>query len=771
MPQGANNGIGTELSILTLLPPVFWMMTVNFLWELFLVGHETGTNTYPIDPVTGPEQLFNGEIVSQDISAKSIYVGYDRGITGLREYKDRINVNMQGMTGDVGLSITNTTGETGTHCFALTTDENSASIDYAGRIGVNTKVPGWSGPDAVWETTDRFTGTGDVVNIAVDVNASERVTQHLFVDKDAYVKRDSYGPSWKIPGVIDRDNPVLIGITGMPKFGFTGSPASVQVVPGIAVIGVTGTLEGYTGTFGFYEAYDANGERVYTIGSRGDPYDRQVLSLYGTSERAVFEANVDFNNLPDNFVGTPLQAGDTVSYDITLINGNHITRSVGPLALGGYSGLLEVAADINSPTGADFTRFFEYQYAKTRAFGDTGPIQYLTYTGMAEGAAVVQDENYLRFLVKSMPEIDKGVDQVVMNLNRAAYFPDLTIDFTQSGFFGSGLYGGDIIDLRFVKFDLGEAADAFMFNGDVFFNGGGLLNKVTFSPVAMFRDDIYVYGKVVADRLLIQLATFTNLMVDRDIQVNQYTSIVKGLALGFEPYPNLGLDALKALVGTAYDTTYHVKELINGGLRASNIGLHFGEEADLSDFGIKWELASYQGISNVVISVVMNGSVYDSDRPFGIHIKDDSFNTTKFNTFVIDGSDSHGTVPTPFDVLLWIKGDLRVGTSDENSEGSILAKRITLGLGATAVDTQYILSLKSGTAYIENLTVKSIQYDATNPTSAAFFTNPQNIAVVQPAIGDKVFNNQPVYYVQKSFLLIHLPTLQRFYLIQIPGWV
>ena len=490
--------------------------------------------------------MLDGEIVSQDISAKSIYVGYDRGITGLREYKDRININMQGMTGDVGLSITNTTGETGTYCFALTTDDNTANIDYAGRIGVNTKVPGWSGPDAIWDTTDRFTGTDDVVNIAVDINASERVTQHLFVDKDTYIKRDSYAPSWKIPGVIDRDNPVLVGITGMPRLGFTGSPASIQVVPGIAVIGVTGTLAGYTGTFGFYEAYDANGERVYTIGSRGDPYDRQVLSLYGTSERAVFEANVDFNNLPDNFVGTPLQAGDTITYSITLKNGNIITRTVGPLALGGYSGLAEVAADINDPAGAGFFRVFEDVYAKTRAFGDTGPIQYLTYTGIAEGATVLQDDNYLRFLVKSMPEIDLGVDQVVIDLNRPAYFPDLAIDFTQSGFFGSSLYGGDVIDLRFVKFDLGEAADAFMFNGDVYFNGGGLLNKVTFSPIAMFRNDIYVYGKVVADRLLIQLAKFTNLMVDRDVQVTQYASIVGGLALGFEPSANLGIDALKA---------------------------------------------------------------------------------------------------------------------------------------------------------------------------------------------------------------------------------
>ena len=205
------------------------------------------------------------------------------------------------------------------------------------------------------------------------------------------------------------------------------------------------------------------------------------------------------------------------------------------------------------------------------------------------------------------------------------------------------------------------------------------------------------------------------------------------------------------MVGTVYDTTYHVKELINGGLRATNIGLHQGESVDLTDFGIKWELATFRELSNVVISVVMNGSAYDTSKPFGIHIKDDSANATKFNLFVIDGSDSHGTVPTFFDVLLWIKGDLRVGTSDESSAGSILAKRITLGLDATVVDTQYILSLKSGTAYIENLTVKSIQYDATNPTSAAFFTNPQNIAVVQPVIGDVAFNKSQGILRTKEF--------------------
>jgi hypothetical protein len=761
---GANEGIGTESFNTGSVTPRVLDNTGKFAVGGILIGRETGTSLYP---VTGPESLCPGELVAKDISAKSIYVGYDRTVTGVRQYLDRVNINMQGMTGNAGLNIINTTGATGTSCLTITTNEtggNFISVDYEGRLGIDTNVPGWSGPDVDWQTTTRFTGTSDVVDIVLDVNASTRTTQHAFVDKDIYIKRDSYGLSWKIPGLIGSNCPVVFGVTGVPKYGLTGSPASLQVVPGIAVMGATGVLKGYTGNYGFYEAYDANGARLYTIGSEGDPYDRQVLSLYGTSERAVFEASftdssndtyaINFYNFPTDlsinpvFYSTPLEVGDVINYGITLEDEPGLTGST-TVTCGGYTGLYEVASYINSPTGLGFYRIFAATGALTRPGSPpgsppyTGPITYFGYTGTAIGAAVTDDGNYLRFLLKSMPEINLTVENLTMDIQRAGVSGvyNLPIGSIPSGFFGSGLYGGDIVDLRFVKFDLGEGADAFMFNGDVYFNGGGVLNKVTFSPTAMFRDNVYVYGTLFSDMLMIQLAQFINLQVSRDIQVNEYISVVDGLAVGFGPTAVGGINALQTLSGTLLDTQYNILELVQGGIRANNLNLYFGQQSDYSDFGIKWDLAWYQNQANVTVYVLMNGgTIYDSTKPFGIHIIDNRQITEGFyNTFVIEGSDNYGSPPTYFDVLLWVKGDLQVGTTDLGSSGNICAKSITLGTGLSQ-DTQYVLSLKSGTAFIDSLTVNSIQYSATNPTSAAFFTNPQNIIVVQPTVGDVSFN-------------------------------
>jgi hypothetical protein len=752
---GANDGIGTKAFNSDSVTPRVLDDSLKFAMGSLLVGRETGSITYPIDSVTGPEQLYPGELVAQDISAKSIYVGYDRGVTGVRGYTGRININMHGMTSGVGLAIINTgftgIGATGVACFTVTTNENSIYVDYEGRIGVDTNEPGWSGPSDVWETTTRFTGTYDVVDIALDVNASTRTTQHAFIDKDLYVQRDSYGPSWKIPGTITRDDPALIGITGMPRIGITGSPASVQVVPGIAVIGLTGTLEGYTGTYGFYEAYDANGERVYTIGSKGDPFDRQVLSLYGTSETPVYisETGLDFLHL-SLFSNTPIAPGDTCVYNIALLDKPTITRAVG-ISTPGLSGLYEIVQDINYGAGFCYTGIFQKAIRWNTSLGgwwgtgDTGPYAYTGIKGEADGAAINYEDpsngQYLHLLVRSMSELDLDVQSVDLTLYRMGY-PDLPVDFTKSGYFGSGGYGGDVIDLRFVKFDLGEAAQAFMFNGDVYFNGGGYLNKVTFSPMAIFRDNVYVYGRVMASSILIQLAQFTDLQVSRDAQVARYLSVMEGVAEGFEPYGTVGLNALKNLVGTNWDTTYHIKNLINGGLRATNINLHAGQNPDLSDFGITWELQSFRMLDNIVVKVVMNGPGSDLSTPFGIHLIDSrqTPDANKYNTFVFDGNDGNLNTPTLRNILLWVKGDIQVGTSDSTSIGGILAKRITLGTDATAIDQQYILSLKSGAAYIENLTVKSIQYDATNPTSAAFFTNPQNIIIIQRGQNEVTYN-------------------------------
>lgn len=747
--SGPNYGFGSESFNSGSVTPRVLDNDGKFSMGGLLVGRETGIDLYP---VTGPEGLNQGEIVAKDLSAKSIYVGYDRNVPGVREYNDRVNINLYGLTGADGLAIINKTGETGTNCVHIETLDNSIKVDYKGRFGINTDEPGWTGPDGVWKTESRFTGTSDAVNIVSDINDSARITQHLFVDKDSHVKRDSYGPTWKIPGVIDRETPAIFGVTGMPKYGITGSSASVQVVPGIAVRGVTGIVDGYTGTYGFYESYNPDGERAYSIGSEGSNFDRQVQSLYGTSDRDLFQSDVDFMHLPENFVETSLAAGDIITYSITLLDDSVITRTVGPLASGGFSGLSEIVEDINSPAGAGFHRTFTYQYAKTRGYGETGPITYITKSGEAFGAAICysdpDEELYLRLLVKSMPEIDKGVEDVSLSINRFAYAPDLPVTFSKISYYGDSLFGGDIIELRFVKFDLGEAADAFLFNGDVYFNGGGLLDKVTFSPKAIFRDDVYVYGKVVAERLMIQLAKFMSLQVDRDAEISQYISVVEGIAVGYGPYTRDGIFALSSTLNNPYGIKFNLKELVNGGIRATNINLIKGSQPDLSDFGVIWEfVSSTSGYPTVY--AIMNGNANDVNNPFGIHLKDNgSVLGALINTFVLDGSDSNGNY---FNILAWIKGDLRVGTSDSDSTGAILSKRLTLGLGSSEVDNTYILSLKSGTAYIDNLTVRSLQYDMSNPTSAAFFTNPQNIIVVQPSVGDTAYNKSNGITRRKEF--------------------
>ena len=148
----------------------------------------------------------------------------------------------------------------------------------------------------------------------------------------------------------------------------------------------------------------------------------------------------------------------------------------------------------------------------------------------------------------------------------------------------------------------------------------------------------------------------------------------------------------------------------------------------------------------------MNGSATDPNFPFGIHIIDKRDLANPFGLFVIDGNDGYGDPATPFNVQLWLKGWLQVGDpTDSNSIGAILAKRLTLGLGVSAVDQQYILSLKSGPAFIDNLTVNSLQFNASNPSSGAIFTNPQNIIVVKPTTGDVTFNKNDGITRRKEF--------------------
>lgn len=753
---GSNEGLGSEALNTNSVTPRTLDTYGQFVMDGLLVGGATGVPTGPLNSVTGPVDLSPGELVANNASVRSLYVNYDKGVSGNREYSDRVNIHMQGITGAAGLAVINDTGDTGAVSMRITGMEHFTHVDYQGRHGIDTDEPGWSGPPEIWNTV-RYSGSSDAVIIIHDNAESAQVQKSLLVGQDFYLMRDAFGQTWRIPSVVDRDNPILFGITGIPQYGITGSPASMQIVPGIAVIGATGTIAGYTGPFGFYEAYDAEHDRVFTIGSRGVNFDRQVLSLYGTSPQDCFISDADFKDLPGSLVSTELTVGDEVSYDITLTDDSHITGSL-TVTQGGEDGLQEVADDINYVGGMCVTGI-SYTFYQTKEWGDTGAPTTVTKTdGVAKGALVnyegnqpvyhtsSSDDNYLHIVVKTIPEHNTifgtnpgyAVNDVSMVVDRAGYSPEV-IDFIQAGYFGSGLYGGDVIDLNFVKMDLGPAADAWLFNGDVFFNGDGLLNRVTFSPNVVFRDDVFIYGKLSAQELLLSTATITDLNVDRNAGIANYLSVMEGFALGYDPFVHYGYQALDTMFNDTSLEQYHLKGTVKGGIRVNNIFYVPGVEDDYADFGPTWALHSFG--QQVDIRVAINGTWDDSDWPFGIHLIDrrQDANITKFSTFVIDGKDYHGDPPVPYNVKLWIKGDLEVGTLENEVllGGNALIRRLTLGLNATEVDQAYTLSLKDGNAYISNLTVQTLQYDVDNPAGDATFYEPQNIKTIQPVLGEQ----------------------------------
>lgn len=756
---GANEGLDTEALNTNAVTPRVLNTYGQFVMDGLLVGGATGVPTGPLDSVTGPVDLYPGELVANEISAKSVYVGYDKGVSGNRSYQDRLNVHMQGITGAAGIALINDTGETGTVSFRITGAEHYTHVDYQGRHGIDTTAPGWTGPDEVWNT-DRYTGT-NVAEIVHDNAESARIQKHLFVGKDAYFSRDTYGQTWILPGIIDRDNPALFGITGVPQEGVSSSPASFQIVPGIAVVGATGTIRGYTGPFGFYEAYDSDHSRVFTIGSRGIGFDRQVLSLYGTSPRDCWVSDADFTDLPGSLVSTPLTVGDTVSYAIQLTNGSYVTGSVNGVTGSGEIGLQEVADDINYIGGFCETGL-TYQYYQAKEVGDTGAATVITkVNGIRKGAEVSyegeQDSKYLRIVVKSMPEINLPVDDVNMSVYRAGFTPlsGEPIDFTEAGYYGSGYYGGDVVDLNFVKMDLGEAADGWLFNGDVFFNGDGLLNRVTFSPDVVFRDDVFIYGKIYAQELLLSRAVVTDLNVDRNAGISDYLAVNDGFALGYTPFTINGFSALDAMLSNTALSQFHLFGTVNGGMRMHNIFLSGGVEENYVDRGVVWALNSTA--TEVDVRVVMNGTHNDPDWPFGIHLVDSRNinDSSKFSTFVMDASDYEGDPPEIRNFKLWVKGDLELGVIEDGllTGGSALMRRLTVGENATQTNSAYTFYLQDGNAYISNLTVQTLQYDVDNPAGEATFYEPQNIKTVQPALGEQTFNKNEGILRVKQFSL------------------
>jgi hypothetical protein len=206
---GLNQGFASEAFNTDSVTPRVIENEGKFNMASLLIGGETGITTYPISAFTGAEQLHRGEIVSNEISTKYISVGFDRGVTGARNYIDRVSIEMQGVTATaVGLKIQNSTGSTGTLTQLIRGQDgkkdNYVSVDYLGRMGLNTTEPGWSGPNTIWNDND-------LSNIVFDVDDSGKIRANLFVDGKLFVLGYVYGPSWQIPPQVSSQTPAIFG--------------------------------------------------------------------------------------------------------------------------------------------------------------------------------------------------------------------------------------------------------------------------------------------------------------------------------------------------------------------------------------------------------------------------------------------------------------------------------------------------------------------------------------------------------------------------------
>lgn len=738
---GYNKGLGTEALNTNSVTPRILDNDGKFFMRGLMVGHYTGIVAYE----TGPESLGAGEMIAQDLSVHSLYAGYgETGITGMREYKDSVSVVVRGETGRGGLSVMNMDGVTGSKTMYIRAvhggeQQNFVTVDYAGRVGLNTDTPGWDKPLG-WENTDRYNDglhgeTG--VNVVQEINGSLRLSDHVFADGDVYVGRDAYGQSWKIPAALSDRSPALFGFTGIPQGAFTGIPNSIAAIVfkrGIAVMGDTGILGyGYTGmgAAGQYECFDSDGKRMFTIGDLGDDFNRTVMTLYGTSTRKTFTSDVSLLDVHDGVTSLgPIQAGDQISYDIVLVEGTHITNILTITALTPSACVEQVRQDIltNSDFPNGYTRSgFDYIFYET----DGTPT--LRHDGYAEGVVILSDPfgsavygplDDGKLILKDMPE-----DPVKVELDEVALFtvtrplnPTVSIAFTQGAYYGGVGYGGSVANVKFAKLDLGEGADGWLINGDVFFNGNGLANRVTFSPNAMFRNDVFIYGTLFSDQQFFNLARIQNLFVDKNVNISGHAEIDGGLALGVNSWK-----ALQDLLRTYPDLLLYV----GGKLLSNSIVVR-----DTSNAATTLGTIKQTSTREVNVSAQIGGTVDGSGVPYGIHLIDNrSSSVSPFTEMVIDASDGRGT---PRTASLRIKGDL-------TTENYFSANYLSAGNATPNASYKFQVN---GDALINNtLTVKELRFiGASSPEGTQDIQTPQNITVIGalPAggKGESVDNNQ-----------------------------
>jgi hypothetical protein len=722
---GLNMGIGTEAFNSKSVTPRVLDSSGKFMMDGLMLGHDTGLITLE----TGPEQLNPGELIAQQISARQVMIGYgETGITGMREYTDTLSIMHRGVSGSTLVSVTNFEGETGSMTFsAKSIREGSAgnyvAVDYMGRMGLNTDTPGHEPPNPIWNTdryNDGFRGaTG--VNTLLEVNGTAGVNDHLFVGKDAYIERDMFGKTWKLPEAVSRETPALIGFTGIPQSsGISGSAAIVVVKRGIAIMGETGvSAYGYTGGQVAYEAYDVDGTRLFTIGDLGSDYDRDIKSLYGSSVNTAFLSDMSLLVLPGL---SYLISGDVVNYSVRLEDSSVVTGSV-TVTIDGWGGIEQVRTHIlnnvgfpadpaQGYTGMPYTRVYEYLENHT-----DGSVT--TETGMSYGVQIIEDpfgytgiggDQHGRIVFR---DLVLGTEPIKLEaiesftVTRGAQ-PVVSIPFTRYHYYGSGGYGGDFLTVKFAKLDLGEAADGWLMNGDVYFNGNGLLNRVTFSPNVIFRDDVFIYGTVYADKQIFNFADIQNLYVKNNLRVNRKGYFKEGAAFGD------GADVVyETLRATDGDLNLYIK-----GKGMSNEMVLRGTEIERYIMGT----LRFTNLKDPKVSAYIGGEQGSTANPFGLHVIDNRSvaDTSKFKTFTFDFSDGRGNYS---DVSLVVKGDMSI---DRYFQAQYL------GVGPIEeLNTDYRLQVQ-GRALINGvLEVEALRFvGAEAPEGNQDIVDPSNISVI-----------------------------------------
>jgi hypothetical protein len=736
---GLNRGFDTESFNTSSVTPRVLDNDGKFLMGALEVGTATGIISYPIDTVTGPVGLNTGEIVANQESVKHLYAGYALGVTGVREYADLVNINAHGLTGTsvhfrarnvtgiAAFSIHNDKGVTGVYSAFVESltpagiPSNFFVVDYKGRMGYNTFYPGWSPLPTEWNTGRYVTPP----NVVIDVNDSVLVRNNEFIGEDLYVYGDTYSRTWSLPGVLSQDRKGFFGYTGIPQvdltaLGFTGSQAIVFFRPGIATQGRENLTDyrGFTGQAGFYESYTSDGRNLFTIGDLGEEYDRTVMTLYGTGTVPLYVSDLSFKYLSslDDIV-----AGDEISYTIDFEEAPNLSDTITISGASFTTAIESLRAQLESQIQAHLASL-DVTVFTLIADGTDDPYGHATND--EESIASIPDElrNHGKIIIRDKLFQIHSVVSFQISRDPGPVVENMT--WTHSHFYGSGNYGGQETDVTFAKLDLGEAADAWLFNGDVFFNGNGKLNRVTFSPNVIFRNDIFVYGSLLATNLKFNRAEVTDMNVSNRLNVYKEAHVQEGLTVGYDI-----LGASLALANEQ-EIDQDLKALVNGNVKGSNF---ITNGTDLSVVVGNTFPGTVNSEEKVFVTI--GGSMTDESYPAGIHIIDrrttiSVVDDTGFRDLVLDFSDGNGNY-----------GQLNV-TVRGNLAATVSVASTNITAGQTEPNTDYDFFCKTDARIEGTLEVNQLKFIGEGtPGALSEITQPQNVIYFQDS--NKVDYSKP----------------------------